>query len=399
MISIVIPTYNHLEDCLRPCLESLLRYTDLSGIEVIIVCNGCTDGTKEYLKDKSVKVVWFDEGLGYTKAVNEGIKKTKGDKIVVLNNDTILLEQPRNTWIKRLCDPLKDDVGVTGVRHMTDSASQRDFVVFFCAAFTRDIWNKCGPLNEEYSPGYGEDIEFCIKVNELGYRCISVAKDLGQKGQYNISDFPIFHRPESTMLDNEHKDNWYKVVERNRMKLEQKYRLPRGWFYGEDIKEYRRLVEDMPDNGWLCELGPAAGRSLCSVAEILKRKNINVVVVDTFEGTVTERKPGQGPDDYIDECKENFRRFGILDRTKVIKGWTNEVYREMEDHSFDLIFIDCCHEYESVKEDIENWLPKLAKGGVVSGHDYYSWPGVGKAVNEKWNNVRVWGSVWSRRIW
>ena len=47
--SIVIPTYNHLEDLLKPCIESIYKNTDMSQVELIVSANGCTDGTQEYV--------------------------------------------------------------------------------------------------------------------------------------------------------------------------------------------------------------------------------------------------------------------------------------------------------------------------------------------------------------
>ena len=43
--SIVIPTYNHCEDLLKPCLESIFKYTDMTDVELVISANGCTDNT------------------------------------------------------------------------------------------------------------------------------------------------------------------------------------------------------------------------------------------------------------------------------------------------------------------------------------------------------------------
>ena len=56
-ISIIIPTYNHLEDCLKPCIESIIKHTILNDdIEIIIVANGCIDGTKDYIDNINKKI-------------------------------------------------------------------------------------------------------------------------------------------------------------------------------------------------------------------------------------------------------------------------------------------------------------------------------------------------------
>ena len=51
--------------------------------------------------------------------------------------------------------------------------------------------------------------------------------------------------------------------------------------------------------------------------------------------------------------------------------------------SLDFVYIDASHDYESVKRDIELWLPKIKPGGVIGGHDFsYHFPSVIKAVGE-----------------
>ena len=67
-------------------------------------------------------------------------------------------------------------------------------------------------------------------------------------------------------------------------------------------------------------------------------------------------------------------------------GWSVEVSKWIEDKSLDFVFIDANHKYEFVKEDIETWYPKVRKGGIISLHDYYSFPsgrgGIIPAVDE-----------------
>lgn len=399
MISIIVPTYNHCYDLLKPCLESIIKYTDLTNVEVIVVANGCKDNTEEYvlsLRQKNIDLLWFDEGLGFIKATNEGIKAAKGDIIVFLNNDVVLLEQPKNSWLDRLVKPLKDDVGVTCPVKIWSPDAERDFAVFFCSAIRKDMFDKVGLLDEVFHPGYGDDIDFSIRVEQAGFRVVQVSNVIQQKDGMNVIDFPIYHKGEATMLDSEHSEEWYKTVKRNQKILQDKYKLPRGWFYGEDVKEYRRLMEDLPDSSMVCELGCAAGRSICSVADIIKRKHLDVTLIDTFQGTVNERAPGQGPDEYMDEAIANTKRFGL--EVKAIRAWTTEACKDIANETFDLIFIDADHAYEAVKKDLKDWIPKVTKGGIICGHDYNNGFGVSKAVNEIWNNIRLGGSVWSKRL-
>ena len=74
---------------------------------------------------------------------------------------------------------------------------------------------------------------------------------------------------------------------------------------------------------------------------------------------------------------------------------SSEVVSQFEDESLDVVFIDLTHTYESVKEDIGLWLPKVKRGGILSGHDYEdSWPGVVKAVDEMLPTRTIMENCW-----
>lgn len=161
--SIIIPTYNHVE-LLKTCIESIIAYTDLSDCEIIVVANGCTDGTEQYIKEmvkieKSFFYLWYDDPMGYTKSVNEGIPAAIGEYIVLLNNDTVLLPQQKNKWLEMLVAPfLRDEkMAITGPMKEKTETIDRKFILFFCAMVKKSIFDELGLLDEIFSPGYGED--------------------------------------------------------------------------------------------------------------------------------------------------------------------------------------------------------------------------------------------------
>ena len=232
--SIVIPTYNHCEDLLKPCIDSIKAYTDLSDVEIIVVANGCVDNTKEYLdqSDIPIKVLWFDEGIGYTRATNEGIKVSTGEYVILLNNDTEFLGQAKNDWITRLVTPFEDPkVGVTGVLELYDHSAQSNFLVFFCVMIRRTLFDEIGILDEIFSPGFGEDIDFCIRANMAGYQCKCV-NSVFYQDERRCTTFPIWHKNNQTF--GEIPEYGSEIVKRNSKVLEQRY--------GKKMKKYSIVI-------------------------------------------------------------------------------------------------------------------------------------------------------------
>ncbi len=126
-LSIIIVSYNTkklLEQCLESIANSLadkrgLKSANsgkkdklsLNDLEVIIVDNNSSDGTRKYLEkisttseEKSskpytlspkplIKVIFNDDNAGFAKANNQGIKKARGEYVLLLNSDTIITEK------------------------------------------------------------------------------------------------------------------------------------------------------------------------------------------------------------------------------------------------------------------------------------------------------------------
>ena len=94
---------------------------------------------------------------------------------------------------------------------------------------------------------------------------------------------------------------------------------------------------------------------------------------------------------------------------KIMREYSYDAVKKFPDAFFDLVYIDADHTYEGVKRDLEDWYPKLKKGGVFCGHDYARKAhnttkgllrfGVVEAVNEfaKANNLELFvvpNSTW-----
>lgn len=92
-LSICIVNYN-TRDTLRSCLQSIYNNTKAINFEVIVVDNGSRDRSPEMLEEDftQVKLIRNDRNLYFTKANNQAIKSSSGRYVLILNSDTIVLE-------------------------------------------------------------------------------------------------------------------------------------------------------------------------------------------------------------------------------------------------------------------------------------------------------------------
>lgn len=95
-ISVVIPTWNRA-DLLRSVLANLEEQTKRPD-EVVVVDNGSRDSSVGIARSYGARIIAYPENRGFAVAVNDGIRQSTGDWILILNNDVVL--QP--DWIERL---------------------------------------------------------------------------------------------------------------------------------------------------------------------------------------------------------------------------------------------------------------------------------------------------------
>jgi hypothetical protein len=164
-----------------------------------------------------------------------------------------------------------------------------------------------------------------------------------------------------------------------------------NWFSYPNL--YSSMVKKFGNGSRFVEVGSWKGMSSAYMATEIanSEKDISFYCIDTWEGSI------EHTDDK--HLKDLYHIF--LSNMKPVEKYYNHIKDSalnavhlFEDNSLDFVFIDASHEYEDVKNDIIAWLPKVKKGGVLAGHDYYVYKefgeGVKKAVHEIFDSVEAY---------
>lgn len=307
--SIIIPTFNKCDELLKPCVESIIKYTDLSDLEVIIVANGCTDNTREFLQSLSApfKFLWFDSALGYTKAANAGIKVASGEFVILLNNDTEVLPSEKSQWINQLIEPFYKNpkLAISGPLALHDMDVDHKFIVFYCAMIKREMFDILGLLDEVFSPGYGEDIDFAMRALAAGYEIKEICENKFENGT-NVGNFPMWHKGTQTFKDIDEYGSV--IVKRNQAILRERYRKKllkntegtTNMKYSIVIPTYNHC-DDL--------LKPC-------LESIFKHTNMNEVELIISANGCTDNTRS-----YLDELKNKFNSVGFQDNLKI--SWSD----------------------------------------------------------------------------
>lgn len=207
LISILIPNKDHIDD-LDVCLKSIIDKQDYDNYEIIIIENNSTDSsTFEYYKkiehkyDK-ISVVYYEDDFNYSKINNYGAEYAKGDYLLLLNNDTEMLNS--NVLSSMLSFGQRSEVGIVGARLLySDNTIQHAGVViglggvaghiflnnsssnpgYFartmevvdysavtaaCLLIRKSVFEEIGGLEEDLKVAFN-DVDMCLKVREKGY--------------------------------------------------------------------------------------------------------------------------------------------------------------------------------------------------------------------------------------
>ncbi len=201
LTSIVILTFNQIEFT-KNCLESIRRHTP-EPHELIFVDNGSADGTVSWLKTQAektgnIRVIENKSNLGFARGCNQGIAASRGEFIMLLNNDVIVTD----AWLGGMVDCLQRErhAGIAGPMTNNISGTQKvpdapgdnlseisgfaetfrnsnrhrripqRRIVGFCMLFRRELADAIGLLDESFGSGNFEDDDFCLRAELAGFR-------------------------------------------------------------------------------------------------------------------------------------------------------------------------------------------------------------------------------------
>jgi GT2 family glycosyltransferase len=201
VISICIPIFNQHEVA-KGCLQSILSNTE--NYQIVIVDNGSKPAAifPEHFGVGNNIYIRNEENLGFPVACNQAIKAATGDTIILLNDDCIVIQGWGSMLIAHLdtysiVGPLTNYAA--GLQRVTipvyrdekelnlqaakwaeehDKQSQAvNWIIGFCMAFKKSLWEEIGPFDESLWPCSGEEIIFCLEARKHGYK-VCVARDV-----------------------------------------------------------------------------------------------------------------------------------------------------------------------------------------------------------------------------
>lgn len=215
LVSIIIPNKDHIDD-LKACLDSIEQVNTYSNYEVLVVENNSTDKATfdfydQISKNSHIRVIYYKGGWNFSRINNTAVREAKGELLLLLNNDTIIINP--DTIHDMVAFSMRPEIGAVGAKLLyPDNTIQHAGVVVglggladhafiglsakapgymyragvvnnvsavtaACLMVKKSIYEQVGGLDEEFQVAFN-DVDFCLKIKNAGYRNIMDANAL-----------------------------------------------------------------------------------------------------------------------------------------------------------------------------------------------------------------------------
>jgi GT2 family glycosyltransferase len=234
-LSIIIVCWNDIE-VIPECLRSIHAETKEVDFEVIVSDNGSTDSSVQFIRDTypNVRIVENGTNLGFAKGNNAGIPLVRGEYVLFLNPDTIVLDRAFDRWMPYVeqhrdagafgCRVLNPDGTFQNAARPTPTAwrylisalylrwlgrlsdlflsdtyegwngtTERDvdWVTGCCLLLPAKIVRALGGFDERFFYHF-EEVDLCLRVRKAGYRILfDPEPQVIHLGGQSVSRFPI----------------------------------------------------------------------------------------------------------------------------------------------------------------------------------------------------------------
>ncbi|MCK5615118.1 glycosyltransferase [Candidatus Pacearchaeota archaeon] len=216
-VTIIILAWNQLRYT-KICIESIKRLTDRNRYDLVLVDNGSTDKTIEYLKtvlDGNRDIVISNAtNRGFSGGNNQGLKVAESEYILMLNNDCRI---EKDNWLDILFyESEGKNIGLVGAlchkaapdyaRKMFDhigagrESDKWSYIEGWCIFGKRELFVKLDGFDMRFNPAYGEDADLSYRVKELGLKIKAVKlpiKHFGNKSKSQL-DRSIPHQSDKS---------------------------------------------------------------------------------------------------------------------------------------------------------------------------------------------------------
>ena len=297
-VSVIVPAHNS-EKTVRDALEVVLAQ-DYDNVEVIVIDDYSSDNTPRIVKELPVSYYRNSSNIGLAESINKGVDLSKGNIIVVLQDDCV---PKSHHWISQLVKHFKDpkvgavtsphvifpNENVTMVEkifmygHLRHGIEEQEVenrkiseVKFFstkCDAYRRDILNELGKFRP-ISKVAGEDKDLSCRIRKAGYKIIMEPSA------------PVYH-----LYTSHHMGlvkNWKKAITYGEV-------VPKLFFLHKEIHSFRNLEGLMILASLIFAFLSVIANNLLGMMISISMITVTLVFPNLYRGWVLFKKLKSGP--------------------------------------------------------------------------------------------------------